>query len=311
MRFTLVVFLLLAVPLGATEAQLSIQFGTPNLSLSFRQQQYPTLVAVPGYPVYYDPNANGNYFFYDGMYWVYERDSWYASDWFDGPWSLVSPQVVPDFLLRVPVRYYRQPPVYFRGWQADAAPRWGEHWGNDWQRQRGGWDRWDRRQVPAAAPLPTYQRQYSGDRYPHAEQQQSLRNQNYRHEPREEAVRAAHREPPRQEPRPQQPAKREEPRQQQPPQRQEPRPQQPAQQEEPRRQQPQQEAPHQQPPAKREEPHQQPPAKREEPRQQQPQQEAPHQQQPQREAPHQPQDQGRGNDRGGERGERDGGGDRR
>jgi hypothetical protein len=222
------------VPLGATEAQLSIQFGTPNLSLSFRQQHYPTLVAVPGYPVYYDPNANGNYFFYDGMYWVYEGDNWYASDWFNGPWSLVGPQVVPDFLLRVPVRYYRQPPAYFRGWEANAPPRWGQHWGNDWQRQRGGWDRWDRRHVPAAAPLPAYQRQYSGDRYPHAEQQRSLYNQNYRHEPREEAVRAAHREPPRQEP----------PRQQQP-QRQEPR-QQPPQNQAPHQQQPQREAPRQQ-----------------------------------------------------------------
>jgi len=199
MRFTLVVLLMMAAPLGATRAQISFQIGMPSLVIGFRQPHYPTLVAVPGYPVYYDPNANGNYFFYDGMYWVFEGDNWYASDWYNGPWGLVNPHVVPVFLLRVPVAYYRHPPAYFRGWYANSPPRWGEHWGGNWERQRGGWDRWDRRQVPAAAPLPAYQRRYSGDRYPHAEQQRALRYQNYRHEPRDEAVRHAYREPPRHE----------------------------------------------------------------------------------------------------------------
>jgi hypothetical protein len=280
MRFSLLLFLLLAVPLGATEAQLSIQIGTPSLSIQMRQQHYPTLVAVPGYPVYYDPNANGNYFFYDGMYWVFEGDNWYASDWFNGPWALVDPQVVPVFLLRVPVRYYRQPPTYFRGWQANSAPRWGEHWGNDWERRRGGWDRWDRRQVPSAAPLPTYQRQYSGDRYPRAEQQRALRNQNYRHEPRDEAVRGAYRQPPQREPPRQQPPQREPPPQQQP---------------------------------KREPPPQQQP-QREPPPQQQPQREPPRQQQGDQGKGNQGRGNERGPDRGGERGnehERDGGADRR
>jgi len=218
MRFTLVVLLMVAAPLGATRAQLSIQIGMPSLVIAFRQPHYPTLVAVPGYPVYYDPNANGNYFFYDGMYWVFEGDNWYASDWYNGPWGLVNPQVVPVFLLRVPVVYYRHPPAYFRGWYASSPPRWGEHWGSNWERQRGGWDRWDRRQVPAAAPLPAYQRQYAGDRYPHAEQQRALRDQHYRHEPRDEAVREAHREPPRQAPHAQQgPPSREQPHAQQGP----------------------------------------------------------------------------------------------
>jgi hypothetical protein len=270
MRSTLVVFLLLAAPLGATEAQLSIQIGTPSLTIRMRQQHYPTLVAVPGYPVYYDPNASGNYFFYDGMYWVYEGDNWYASDWFNGPWALVDPQVVPVFLLRVPVRYYRQPPTYFRGWQANAAPRWGEHWGNDWERRRGGWDRWDRRQVPSAAPLPAYQRGYSGDRYPHAEQQRALRTQNYRHEPRDEAVRDAYRQPPRQEL---------------------------------HREQMQREPPRQPPPQQRAEPPRQPPPpqQRAEPPRQPPQRDETGRQPPQREEPGHQRGNERGNDRGGER----------
>ena len=48
------------------------------------------------------------------------------------------------------------------GWRADAPPRWGDHWGNDWQQRRSGWDRWDHRIAPAPAPLPVYQRRYSG-----------------------------------------------------------------------------------------------------------------------------------------------------
>ncbi len=72
---------------------------------------------------------------------------------------------------------------------ADAPPRWGEHWGNDWAQQRRGWDQWNRKSAPAPAPLPSYQRQYSGDRYPHqVEQQQALRNQNYRYQPRDAVV---------------------------------------------------------------------------------------------------------------------------
>ena len=101
----------------------------------------------------------------------------------------MAPDVVPLYILRVPVRYYRQPPVYFGGWQANAPPRWGEYWGNSWEQSRSGWDNWNRRAVPAPAPLPVYQRQYSGNRYPHVEQQQAIQSRNYRYQPRDAAVR--------------------------------------------------------------------------------------------------------------------------
>src|SRR5690606_8526677 len=52
------------------------------------------------------------------------------------------------------------------------------------------WDRWDRRHVPPAAPLPAYQRNYSGDRYPRSpEHQHSIRQTHYRYQPREEVTR--------------------------------------------------------------------------------------------------------------------------
>ena len=188
MRNGLIALWILLCSAASAAAQVSVGIGLPGVSIGINLPAYPQLVAVPGYPVYYAPQMNSNYFFYDGMYWVYQRDNWYASSWYNGPWGLVAPDVVPLFVLRVPVRYYRQPPAYFRGWRADAPPHWGEHWGGAWEQSRGGWDNWNHRAVPAPAPLPVYQRQYSGTRYPRVEQQQALQTQNYRYQPRDAVV---------------------------------------------------------------------------------------------------------------------------
>lgn len=188
MRKALIVLWMLLVPITTALAQVSIGIGLPGISIGINLPVYPDLVRVPGYPVYYAPQMNSNYFFYDGMYWVYQEDNWYASSWYNGPWMLVAPEAVPLFILRVPVRYYRQPPAYFYGWRSDAPPRWGDHWGHEWEQRHRGWDNWNRRAVPAPAPLPTYQRQYAGDRYPPAEQQQVLERQHYRYQPHDPVV---------------------------------------------------------------------------------------------------------------------------
>ncbi len=188
MRHLIVALGLLLAPLTPAVAQISIQIGLPGVNIGINQPVYPQLVQVPGYPVYYDPGAPSNYFFYDGMYWVFQGDNWYASSWYNGPWALVVPQYVPVFILRVPVSYYRHPPAYFRGWNPTAPPQWGQHWGNDWERQRHGWDQWDRGSAPHPAPLPMYQKQYSGNRYPRAEQQQELHREKYSYQPRDAEV---------------------------------------------------------------------------------------------------------------------------
>jgi len=178
-------------PLASAETQVSIGIGFPHVSIGINLPAYPRLVAVPGYPVYYAPQVQANFFFYDGMYWVYQSDNWYASAWYNGPWGYVPPDAVPMYILRVPVRYYRHPPVYFHGWQPDAPPRWGDHWGGDWEHRRSDWNKQDYRAAPppAPAPLPSYQRQYSGNRYPRqVEQQYQLQQQKYRYQPREPVV---------------------------------------------------------------------------------------------------------------------------
>lgn len=190
MRNKLIVLsMLLGAMAPASAQQVSIGMEFSNVSIGINLPLYPDLEPMPGYPVYYAPGLDSNYFFYDGMYWVYQGDNWYASSWYNGPWGMVSPEFVPLFVLRIPVRYYRQPPAYFRGWLADAPPRWGEHWGNEWAQRRSGWDRWNRRSTPAPSPLPVYQQKYSGNQYPRVEQQKTLQSQNYHYKPRDPDVR--------------------------------------------------------------------------------------------------------------------------
>ncbi len=188
MRKLVIVLLILLYPFRLALADVSVSMGlnVPGVSIGINMPAYPRLVQVPGYPVYYGPQVDSNYFFYDGLYWVLHGDDWYMSSWYDGPWNFVERDQVPLFVLRVPVRYYRRPPPYFRGWQVNAPPRWGEHWGRDWEQHRGGWDRWDRRAAPRPAPLPKYQRRFKDDGYPRVpEAQQSIQSKKYRYQPRE------------------------------------------------------------------------------------------------------------------------------
>lgn len=191
MRRLLIVLSLFLLPWSAARADVSVGIGiaVPGVSIGINVPAYPRLVRVPGYPVYYDPRIDVNLFFYDGLYWVFVGDDWYVSDWYDGPWVLVARVHVPVYLLRVPVRYYRRPPPYFLDWRADSPPRWNEHWGREWAEHRSDWDRKDRHPAPKPAPLPYYQRQYSGEHYPRGEVEQGvIRREYYRYQPRDPAV---------------------------------------------------------------------------------------------------------------------------
>ena len=179
---------LVFLPLGILQAQVNFNIGTfvPGASLGIDMPTYPRMVQIPGNPVYYNPQLNANYFFYDGMYWLFKGDRWYSGSWYNGPWQNVGPNNVPLAMWRVPVRYYRQPPGYFRGWSGDKPPRWDDHWGPEWSQQRKGWDKWDKRSVPRVAPLPVYQRDYSRNHYPDRyETQNEIRSQHYRYQPHE------------------------------------------------------------------------------------------------------------------------------
>jgi hypothetical protein len=169
-----------AVP---ASAQISFGFSSGPVHLGINIPVYPRLVPVPGYPVYYAPNLDQNYFFYDGFYWLFYEDNWYQSQWYNGPWSLVPPDYVPLYVLRVPIRYYHRRPAYFHGWALSSAPHWDEHWGHDWAEHHRDWNHWDRHQAPHRAPLPNYQRNYAGNHYPDERRQNEVHQRNYHYTP--------------------------------------------------------------------------------------------------------------------------------
>jgi hypothetical protein len=188
MRLLLTLWLALA-GIAPAAAQVSFGFSSGPVSIGINVPVYPSLVPVPGYPVYYAPGLPTNYFFYDGLYWVFDNGNWYQSSWYNGPWYPVAPDAVPLYVLRVPVRYYRHPPGFFHGWRADAPPRWDEHWGRGWAEHHRDWNHWDRGHAPARAPLPSYQRRYAGANYPHNEQQAREQHaREYRYQPRDHVV---------------------------------------------------------------------------------------------------------------------------
>ena len=169
-----------ALPAGAQE-YFDIDVDVP---------EYPEMVPVPDSPVYYAPGVDSNYFFYDGMYWDYYGDRWYSSPWYNGPWAYVDPIYVPTYVLWVPIRYYRHPSHRWHGWNTARPPRWGEHWGRDWQVRHNEVFRGAQRPHYGRAPLPDYQRGYNRANYPRAVQAQSqLHSQHYGYQPQENVVR--------------------------------------------------------------------------------------------------------------------------
>lgn len=152
--------------------------------------QYPEMVPVEDSPVYYAPEVESNFFFYDGLYWDYCNDGWYSSPWYNGPWSYVDPIYVPTYILWVPIRYYRRPPHHWHGWNVHRPPRWSVRWGREWQVRHNQVFRGPQRPGYARAPLPDYQRAYNGASYPRVPQAQSqLHSQQYMYRPQERTVR--------------------------------------------------------------------------------------------------------------------------
>src|SRR2546423_7079755 len=82
----------------------------------------PSLVVVPGTPVYYAPQAPANVFLYGHQYWAFTNAGWHVGPNWNGPWAVVEPTYVPVPVLRVPVAYYPAPPGHWRGWPRAPAP---------------------------------------------------------------------------------------------------------------------------------------------------------------------------------------------
>lgn len=78
-RYLLIMLGMLLSSATSSAVQVSIGIGVPHVSIGINFPVHSELVVVPGYPVYYAPRLQENLFFYDGLYWVYQDDYWYAS----------------------------------------------------------------------------------------------------------------------------------------------------------------------------------------------------------------------------------------
>jgi hypothetical protein len=95
----------------------------------------PTLIAVPGLPVYYAPHAPANVFLYGTPYWVFANGGWYIGPTWSGPWAVAAPGYVPAPILRIPVRYYPVPPAHWHGWRREGPPQWEVRYGREWREE--------------------------------------------------------------------------------------------------------------------------------------------------------------------------------
>jgi hypothetical protein len=118
----------------------------------------PTLVVVPGTPVYYAPSAPANVFFYAPQYWVFINGGWSVGPTWNGPWAVVEPVYVPAPVLQVPVRYYPVPPSALGRMASRGAAPWESHYGHEWREEaherdwREREERWDRHEGKGCPP---------------------------------------------------------------------------------------------------------------------------------------------------------------
>jgi hypothetical protein len=118
----------------------------------------PTLVVVPGTPVYYAPQAPANVFFYAHQYWILVNGGWYVGPTWNGPWAVVEPGYVPAPILQVPVGYYPVPTPHWTRWRHEAPPEWESHYGHEWREEphERAWrereERWDRHEGKGCPP---------------------------------------------------------------------------------------------------------------------------------------------------------------
>ncbi len=120
----------------------------------------PSLVVVPGTNVYVAPDVQGDFVFYQGLWWRPYEGYWYSAPSYRGPWEYVDPEEVPRSVYDLPPNFrstYRQ---YHRLNHQEVERNW-----RRWEREHH-WDRDDRR----------HRDEYRGDRYDHRGDGQHMRN---------------------------------------------------------------------------------------------------------------------------------------
>ena len=136
-------------------AGVSVNIGIPLPPLVFSSP--PAMVVIPGTNVYFSPDVEANIFFYHGYWYRPDRDHWYRSSGYDGPWAYIASP--PTVLFNLPPDYRRMTYGHqripyddmHRNWRSWERGRyWEKHnWGRGerydherGERERGHRERW-------------------------------------------------------------------------------------------------------------------------------------------------------------------------
>jgi len=139
--------LLLAVP-AAAGVNVNIGIGVPIAAPVVVVPAAPSMVVVPGTPVYYAPGLNVDVFFYGGFWWTPHNGYWFRANTYDGPWAVVHQP--PPTIVRMPHNYrqlvVREKPMPYGQWKKMHAREFREEHhegrpgggGRDWDDRGGG-----------------------------------------------------------------------------------------------------------------------------------------------------------------------------
>jgi hypothetical protein len=72
----------------------------------------PRVVVIPKTPVAYVPDTTYNVFVYDHRYYSFHDGGWFVATGHRGPWIAIGLPQVPQPVIAVPVRYYKDPPKH-------------------------------------------------------------------------------------------------------------------------------------------------------------------------------------------------------
>ena len=112
--------LLLAGP--ALADSLSVGVRTDSVSLGINIGSPPQFAVVPGTPVYHAPSVPHNYFFFGGQYYLFHNEVWFSAGYYNGTWTIIALERVPQPILAVPVNYYKVPPGHWK--KKHGPPPW-------------------------------------------------------------------------------------------------------------------------------------------------------------------------------------------
>jgi len=113
-------------------ADVSVTISIPPITI----ESEPELTYIPGTYVYFIPDRGDDFFFYQGYWWRPYNHHWYRAGFYNGPWVVIAPRLVPRPFLRLPRGWRTLPPGHARLKWAEVKNGW-----KQWEREK----RWDNR----------------------------------------------------------------------------------------------------------------------------------------------------------------------